>query len=48
MNILSKIVALKLFRFEIDSVWKIFELKDHLMNEEVSNGGDCRTAPAVQ
>ena len=43
MNILSKIVALKLFRFEIDSVWKIFELKNDLIND----GGACRTAPAT-
>ena len=30
-----------------DSVWKIFELKDHSINECVCNGGDCRTAPAT-
>ena len=46
-----KISALQLFRFGIDSVWKIFELKDHSMNQLIndwmSNGGDCRTAPAT-
>ena len=36
-----------LFRFGIGSVWKIFEIKDQLINESISDGGDCRTAPAT-
>ena len=28
-------------------VWKIFGLKDHSINQSMSNGGDCRTAPAT-
>ena len=38
-----KISAPYLFRFGIDSVWKIFEIKDH----SLSDRGDCRTAPAT-
>ena len=29
------------------SVWKIFELKDEIVNESMSDGVDCRTAPAT-
>ena len=36
-----------LFRFGIDSVWKIFELKDYSVTQFMNHGGDCRTAPAT-
>ena len=42
-----KFSAPYLFRLRIGSVWKIFELKDHGMNQSLSDGGDCRTAPAT-
>ena len=35
------------FWFGIGSVWKIFELKDDLIIQLMSNRGDCRTAPAT-
>ena len=31
----------------IGSVWKIFEIKDQLVNELMNDGGDFRTAPAT-
>ena len=46
-----KMSAPKLFRFGIDSVWKIFELKDHslthLIIESMNCGAAYRTAPAT-
>ena len=42
-----KILAPQLFQFGIDSVWKIFDLKDYSVSVSINDGGDCRTAPAT-
>ena len=39
--------APKPFGFGIESVWKIFWLKDDSINESLNHGGNCRTAPAT-
>ena len=43
-----KISAPQLLWFGIDSTLNIFpQTMTHLMNELISDGGDCRTAPAT-